>query len=477
MLTLINTNRMRPPVAPIGLDYVACAARQAGIATEVLDLGLAADPAAALREYFASHAPSLVGLSFRNTDDCFWPSAQWFVPRLEDTVREVRLLTDAPIVLGGAGYSTQAAPILELTGADFGIRGDGEPAIVALYRELAGARQLDRVPGLLWRDDGGQVRANPPAWPEPLRVPTSRNAIDNAAYFRLGGQGAVETKRGCDRRCVYCADPLSKGAKVRRRDPREVADEFESLLVQGIDVLHTADCEFNVPGEHAADVCAELIRRRMGERVRWYTYMAVLPFDVPLADAMKRAGCVGINFTGDAASESMLAVYRQPHRREDLARAVRLCRDRGMAVMLDLLLGGPGETLETLADTIGFIKHINPDCAGAALGVKVCPQTAMEQVVRAEGPLESNPNLRRRYEGPVDFVRPTFYIASALGDRPASLVRQLIGGDPRFFEPAEDVPAGGPVGDYNYNDNAPLEKAIRDGARGAYWHILRRMRG
>ena len=474
MIALVNTNRMTPLVAPIGLDYVAGAARQAGIATAVLDLGTAADPAAAMREYFSSHNPTLVGLTFRNIDDCFWPSGKSFVPALVETVATLRTLTDAPIVLGGVGFSVVAEQLLKATGADFGVRGDGEPAIVALARELEGRRRLDRVPGLLVYD-GAAVRQNPPAWPETVSPPAARDAIDNAAYFRLGGQGAVETKRGCDRRCLYCADPLAKGPRVRRRDPAGVADEVEALLAQGVDVLHLADSEFNVPREHAMDVCEELAARGLGDRVRWYAYLAVTPFDADLAGAMQRAGCVGINFTGDSASEAMLATYRQPHRRRDLQAAVSHSHACGITVMFDLLLGGPGETRETLADTIAFMKHIGPDCVGAALGVRLCPGTAMVERLAADGTIESGEGLRRRYEGPLDFLQPTFYIAPSLGERPAALVRELIGGDERFFEPAEES-APGEAADHNYNDNTPLVQAIAAGARGAYWDILRQLR-
>jgi len=478
MLTLINTNRMTPLIAPIGLDYVAGAARKAGIKVDLLDLALVDDPAWVLEDYFAEANPPLVGITFRNVDDCFWPSARWFVPSLQEIVKTVRRLSDAPIVLGGVGFSVFAKAIVERVGADFGIHGDGEEAIVLLCREIAGRGHFEKVPGLVWRQ-AGQLSANPPAWPEHLSLPTARETVDNLAYFQSGGQGAVETKRGCDRRCIYCADPLAKGPHVRRRDPREVADEFAVLFGQGVDVLHLADAEFNVPREHAVDLCEELARRGLGEKVRWYAYLAVQPFDAALADAMKRAGCVGINFTADAAAEAMLATYRQPHRREDLATAVRLCRERGIAVMLDLMLGGPGETPETAADTIGFVKQIDPDCAGAALGIRIYPGTAMHERVMAEGPAETNANLRRRYDGPVDFLRPNFYVARTLGERPATLVRDLIGGDPRFFEPAEEPAAGvaeAAAGSYNYSDNTPLVRAIRKGERGAYWHILRRMR-
>jgi radical SAM superfamily enzyme YgiQ (UPF0313 family) len=474
MLTLINTNRMRPPIAPIGLDYVAEAAERQGLDVDVLDLGLREDPDAALNDYFSSGDPTLVGLSFRNVDDCFWPSAQWFVPELAELVRRVQALSDAPIVLGGVGFSIFADRIVEATGAEFGIRGDGEGAIAALYRQLQNGRAFETVEGLIWRRDGDLV-CNCPAWPAALSLPTQRRAVDNVTYFQQGGQCGLETKRGCNRQCLYCADPLSKGNVVRMRAPAEVADEVESLLAQGIDVLHTCDAEFNLPRRHALAVCEEFIRRGLGEKLRWYTYLAVTPFDAELAAAMRQAGCIGINFTGDAASAQMLATYRQPHRAADLEQAVRHCRDQGIKVMIDLLLGGPGETPETAATTIDFVKRIDPDCAGASLGIRIYPGTAMVEAVRGEGPLETNPALRRKYEGEFDFFKPTFYISPHLGPEPARLIKDLVAGDERFFEPTEEQPEADAT-DHNYNDNTELTEAIRNGARGAYWDILHQLR-
>jgi len=474
MLTLINTNRMRPPIAPIGLEYVAEVVRQQGIEVDVLDLGLGDDPDTALSDYLAGHAPTLIGLSFRNVDDCFWPSAQSFVPDLAALVQRVRALSDAPLVLGGVGFSIFADRVVEATGAEFGIRGDGEAALVALYRQLENGNAFESVPGLVWRR-GDDLVCNRPAWPEVLSLPTQRRAVDNVTYFQQGGQCGLETKRGCNRQCLYCADPLSKGSVVRMRAPAEVADEVEALLAQGIDVLHTCDAEFNIPRHHALAVCEELIRRGLGEKVRWYAYLAVMPFDAELAQAMRRAGCVGINFTGDAASAEMLATYRQPHRAADLEQAVRLCRDNGIKVMIDLLLGGPGETPETAATTIDFVKRIDPDCAGASLGIRIYPGTAMVDVVRGEGPLETNPALRRKYEGPFDFFQPTFYISRHLGPEPARLIKDLVAGDERFFEPMEERPEADAT-DHNYNDNTELTEAIAGGARGAYWDILHELR-
>jgi tryptophan 2-C-methyltransferase len=473
MLTLINSNRMRPPIAPIGLDYVATAARECGVVVEVLDLGLAADADHALTTYFARAQPTLVGVSFRNVDDCFWPSATSFVPEIEQRIARIRELSSAPIVLGGVGFSVFARRLTEHLGVDYGIRGDGEQATVSLYRAVVQKAGFEKVSGLVWRS-GGQIIANPPAWPERLVCPSSRDAIDNFEYFRRGGQGGVETKRGCPRRCIYCADPLSKGARGRMRRPADVADEFESLVAQGVDVIHICDGEFNVPGAHAMAVCEELSSRHLGDRIRWYAYAAVVPFDDAMARAMREAGCVGINFTGDAGTDAMLSAYAQTHRKEDLARSVQACKKHGIACMVDLLLGGPGESPSSVAETIAFMKDIDPDCVGAALGMRLYEGTPAETIVASEGPLEKNPAVRRTYQGNVDLLKPTFYISSALGDRPARLVRNLIAGDERFFPPNDDGPASGAGEDHNYNENTRLADAIASGARGAYWDILRR---
>lgn len=480
MLTLINTNTMQPPISPIGLEYVASAAEQAGIPVEVLDLGLAKDPKQAFLDYFAIQSPALIGLSFRNIDDCFWPSCQWFVEDLADAIRNIRSLSKAPVVVGGIGFSMFAERLVNHTGADFGIHGDGEEAIVSLYQQLERGGSLNMIPGLIWRNHG-RIHKNPPAWPPNLTFISERRQVDNATYFRAGGQIGFETKRGCNRGCTYCADPIAKGTQLRLRPPHVVADEIEALWDQGIDVLHTCDAEFNIPGAHAKDVCRELIRRGLGEKVCWYAYLSVTPFDGELAALLRQAGCVGVDFTTDAACPTMLASYGQPYRKQDIARAVSLCRQNDLVVMMDMLTGGPGETPETLAETVTAMKQIGPDGIGCGLGIRVYPGTRIAKQIEAEGLKENNPHIKRKYDGPVDLFYPTFYISAALGPNPAQVVKDLIDGDPRFFEPMEEIPVGqsghADSKDHNYNDNTELTDAIARGERGAYWHIMLKLRG
>jgi radical SAM superfamily enzyme YgiQ (UPF0313 family) len=464
---LINPNLMRPPIGPIGLDYLAQALAEAGYEPEVLDLALAPDPEEALRAYFRSSQPLAVGLSVRNTDDCYYPSSDFLLPVAAKVISWVRECSDAPIVAGGVGLSLVPEAAIDFLGLDLAIRGDGEHALPLLLAELAGDRRLEHVPNLVWRWEGRPVR-NRALYPSLRRRGYSRGYIDNAAYFRLGGQGGIETKRGCPMGCDYCADPLAKGRRSRTRDPRLIADEVERLLEQGVDHLHLCDSEFNVPYGHAAAVLEEWVRRGLGGRLSWYGYLSPVPFSRELAALMIESGCRGANFGLDHLDDGMLARLGRHHRRADIEALAAACRAEGLNFMVDLLLGGPGETEASLKVAIEGARGLGAVRVGIAPGMRVYPGTRMAVRVRREG-LKRNPNLNGPTTG--GLLRPLFYVSSEVQPIVERL-QHLIGRDERFFLglPEEETEAN-----YNYNDNQVLEEAIRGGMRGAYWDILRRV--
>jgi len=470
-IVLVNTNRMRPPVAPVGLDYLAGALAARGLQADSLDLAFADDLEDALLDYFADRDPRMVGLSFRNTDDCYLVSQAGFVSDFQEIVGLIRSATDAPLVLGGCGYSLFPVELLRITGAEFGVVGDGEETLPALIDRLRARRSVADLPGVAVRD-GEAVHVTAPQYGREISLSTDRAFIDNARYFREGGQGGFETKRGCSHRCIYCADPVAKGRKVRRRDPDEAAREVRALLKQGVNVLHTCDPEFNVPPDHGMGVCARLIGRGLADRVRWYAYCTPAPFTEELAKSMRRAGCVGVNFGADSGCDAQLRRLGRGYTAGQVAAAVNAAKTAGLTVMLDLLVGAPGETPETCAETIDFVKSLPIDCAGAPVGVRLYPGTPLTESVLAAGPIQENPHLHGHTEDNESFLAPVFYVDRALGDDAAALVIDLIAGDERFFPPV----AGRDVHDYNYNDNAVLTEAVAKGARGAYWHILHQLR-
>ena len=462
-VVLVNTNRIKPPIAPIGLDYVAEALSAAGHHVAMLDLCWADDWDSAIGHCLNETDFDLIGVTLRNTDDCAFTSRQSFLGEFADMVNTIRRHTDAPIVLGGVGFSVVPEQVLTLCQADAGLCSDGEFSLVALAERIEAKAPWHDVANLVWRDDEtwhSNRSLSPPLTNLP---PMSRSWVDNRRYFREGGQAGVETKRGCSGRCIYCADPIAKGEAIRTRPPRAVVDEMARLLEQGIDHFHTCDSEFNLPLQHALEVCKEMIRRNLGDKIRWYAYCTPLPFSPELARLMRRAGCVGINFGVDNGDEEMLRRLRRGFTPNDILNATSACQEAGIVVMLDLLLGSPGETRQSIITTVELMKRAAPERVGVPLGVRVYPGTELADLVRHE-------DLEQGIVGEGDASEPQFFMEPAIAPFAFELLDRLIGNDERFFffDPSR------PDRNYNYNANQRLEEAIAKGYRGAYWDILRR---
>lgn len=471
---LVNPNFMQPPVAPIGLDYIAAALRGRGFEPILCDLAFAEDWRRALADVLGSLRPEAVLVTVRNIDDAYFASQDFILEKTTEVIRHMKARTSTPICLGGVGFSIAPREVLAYTGAHYGITGDGETAVAEFLEALRAGEGFEKVRGLVYREQGGEIRVNGFAVDDrDAGVPRPRRFLDNARYFREGGQAGIETKRGCAQACVYCVEPFAKGRTQRLRHPDAVAAEFRDFVEQGIDVFHLCDSEFNLPEAHARAVCTALIGAGLGQKIRWYTYAYPVPFDVTMAEAMREAGCAGINFGVDHLDAGILKRLGRSYREEDVAATARACRAAGITVMFDMLLGSPGETRETLVSAIDGMRRIGADRVGLSCGVRVYPNTALAASIRRAGALHQSPGLHGCVEGNEDLLKPVFFVEPGLGVDIHDEVERLVAGDARFLHANPNRREG----NYNYNQNTVLEEAIRAGARGAYWDILRRHAG
>ncbi|NLO72524.1 MAG: radical SAM protein [candidate division WS1 bacterium] len=468
-VTLVNANEMRPPIGPLALDYLAAAMETFECEVRLLDLTWESDPAAALAAHFRDFQPTLVGFTLRNTDDCYLAGHYSCLPHARRILALLRQATDAPLVVGGCAYSLFPAALFETLGVDYGLASEGELALPLLVQALARREDPSTIPGLVHRSSHGTV-VNPPQFADLSRLPLFRREwLDNRRYWLEGGQGGFETKRGCNRACIYCADPVAKGRVVRLRDPRQVALELDSLVAQGVTHLHTCDAEFNLPREHALAVCDAILDRGLADRLAWWAYCAPGSFDDELAERMRRAGCVGIDFGADHGDDAQLARLGRDHRVADLERTAKACHQHGLIFMFDLLLGAPGDTREGIAKTIELMRRLEPSRVGISAGVRLYPGTALAS--RLASPLlPPHPGLLGELDGNDNLLYPVFYLEPALGPDFSAYLSELTASDSRFLVP--DPESG--LADYNYRENLPLQAAISAGYRGAYWDILRR---
>jgi len=239
-----------------------------------------------------------------------------------------------------------------------------------------------------------------------------------------------------------------------------VVHELSSLLDQGIDVFHTCDSEFNLPIGHAIKVCEAMVGKGLGKKIRWYAYCAPAPFTRELAKLMRRSGCIGINFGVDSGDEDMLKRLGRDFGPQEVTDAVKICRDEKITVMADLLIGGPGESRESIMRSIDLVRGAGPHLIGINTGVRVYPGTPLSEMVK---------HFSDGLVGDKDPRGTLFYCEPDIACDISLIVQRATENDERFlfFDPSV------PSKNYNYNDNTRLVRAIEEGHRGAYWDILR----
>lgn len=400
LLVSLNNETKPYPVFPLGLAYVAAAVppghdvRTVDLCVEE-DLGSLADPL---------FRPDLVGISVRNVDNLTFPLSESYVPFLKKVVEALKAATpSARIVLGGSGYSLFPEELLGYLGLALGIVGEGEEAFAWIIGHLEDGR-LHEAPSLAWIARDGSFRQNPPNFHRPFRGRPDRSLFSTGHYLVEGGMANVQTKRGCRYKCIYCTYPAIDGSTIRLREPADIVDEIEGLVLEaGVEYLYFVDDIFNEPPAHAEDVCGEILRR--GLSVRWTGFVNPTKLSRDLLSKMKAAGCEGIELGTDTGSPAVMRTMRKSFSVESVRRAADDCRSLGLPFCHYLIFGGPGETRETFMETVRLMEETDPTAVIAMIGPRIYPMTELEAIARREGVVGEGDSL----------LFPRFYVSPAMG--------------------------------------------------------------
>ena len=446
LLVSPNVESLPDPVFPIGLAYVTAALRENGIQYRVLDLCFVQDYKAAIGSSIESFQPDIIGLSLRNLDNVSYPNYISYVPFYRQVVQTIRTQTKGLIVVGGSGFALIPESVLEYLGADFGVVGEGELSFVRLLKQLDGKKDYYQSQGSRIINDHAGITEDLDTLPVP-----DRSGFDNQAYLKWGGMGNIQTKRGCPFRCIYCTYPIIEGGKARLRNPRLICDEIEGMLANGIDNFFFVDNTFNYPLDHAQSICQEIISRKLP--VKWSCYANPRFITPRLIELMLAAGCTGLEFGSDAANQTMLVNLGKNFTVNDLRGASAICRQSGISYCHNLLLGGPGETMETVHQTLDAIKDMSPTAVICMIGIRVFPKTRLSFIAMEEGII-----------GPEeDFLKPVFYLSPAIENEILPFIEEFSRENPTWIFPG-----------LNININVELQKKLRRfGIKGPLWEHMK----
>jgi len=388
---------------------VAGAARAGGHDVEFLDMGSARQPQLALRTALAQNDFQAVAFGIRNLDNCWF-----FAPRSYfDDVREfagiVRENFTGPLILGGTGFSVSPQGWMRRLNADCGVMGEGERAFQKVLTHLEKGLPLDGIDGVITAQKTSAPATAAPTKPIDRLGELPRPAHDLCHYSRYtrgGGFVGVQTKRGCPFKCSYCIYPQLEGRRYRLRPPEAVVEEIEKVFRESkVRDFFFVDSVFNDPRKHALAVCRELSRRKLP--VRWNAFCNPVGFDAELARAMAEAGCSGVEFGLDVASDKMFAAMNKPFGQSETRIALQAAHDAKLPFANFMLFGGPTETWQDVKDTQNFLKDCAPaNAVFATIGIRVFENTPLAETAVQDGQVAADRDL----------FEPTYYLSSAMAE-------------------------------------------------------------
>jgi len=402
---LISANReeINMRTWPLGLGCVAAATRKAGHEVELLDLMDTKDLHASIRGTIHAFQPDLIGISVRNIDDQKMEKPVFLLEQAREVVRICKAVSDAPVVLGGAGYSMFPESALAYLGADMGIQGEGEMAFPALLQRIEQRADLSDVPGLYLSGRGAQTSRIFVSQLDQFSLPTPDllwPSLQADQEFWL----PVQTRRGCPMNCSYCSTATIEGCQIRKRSPEIVVEWLRQWAELGFRRFYFVDNTFNLPPSYAKELCSLLATISPGISWRCILYPARL--DEALIRAMARAGCTEVSVGSESGSELVLRRMNKRFKPQDVMRACKLLAENGIRRMGFLMLGGPGETKETVMESLEFADSLNLEAMKVSVGIRIYRHTALADQAVREGMISADDDL----------LFPTFYVAEGLMD-------------------------------------------------------------
>ena len=376
----LDRSRFRFP--PLGPAYVAAALRDAGHEVRLLDCTFLSRRQA-LRLALAAHA-DVAGVYCMATmrDD-----AEWFARRLRG---------HCELLVAGGPLPT-CEPESFLAAFDVVVRGEGEHAMVDLLAAHGAGGDLGAVPGVVAAGADGAAAAGPPrpfaADLDALPFP-ARDLLPNAAYISHGRRRygysvtTVMSSRGCPFACEFCSNVVY-GSSYRERSPASVVDEIERALALGYDRIAFSDDVFTMRRERVAAVCDEIERR--GLRFDWECLARVDGVDRETAARMHRAGCRTVFFGVESGNDEVLRLMRKGSTAAQARDAVEAAHDAGLEVGAFFILCYPGETDDTVLETLRFAGSLPLDYVGLSMPYPL-PGTPLRRRMQGRITRESRPD-------------------------------------------------------------------------------------
>ena len=343
------------PSPPLGLTYIAAVCGAAGHDTVIFDYIVRGYSDEKLAAEIKAFGPDVVGTNSVTMN--FKKAA-----RMLSLAKQAA--PSAVTLMGGPHVSFDAKNTLaDYPGIDIVVTGEGEVTVAELLTVLHEPVRWREIKGLVFRDEDGIVDTGPRELIrdlDTLPMP-ARHLLPMARYQALGFPVSIITSRGCPNQCIFCLGRRMVGQKVRFRSVPRVVDEIQALVEAGNPFINIADDLFTANRKRVLSFCDEILKR--GLTFSWSVFARVNTVDEDILKRMKTAGCHAISFGVESGNPGMLKRVKKGITPDQVRRAAKACQKAGIRGHASFIVGLPGETRQTLADSLKLQKEIDIESA------------------------------------------------------------------------------------------------------------------
>ena len=321
---------------------------------------------------FTDSKPDIIGIS----------STFYDLPHVSEMARFFKeKYPDTKIILGGPlSWSYPPKKILStIQEIDVIVMKEGEQTFVDVCNTLLSNKKLGNVDGIVYKENGN-IKT------KPLRAPMQLDDLPFPDWRLVDLQNKInmipiETARGCVYNCGFCSEVHYWDKPVRFKTIKRVIDEFEfNIKTFNTTTFRFVDSCFTAPEKRCMEICDNLISNFInnGINIKWSSYGRVSDLHPRLIEKMKNAGCVALDIGMESGDNAILNKMNKKYSSSNIANVISCAKGAGIITNCNIIIGFPGETMDSVNKTIDILNTLGPDIYQCVL-LDLAPNTDLNE--------------------------------------------------------------------------------------------------
>jgi len=371
-----------PTIPLLSLATLASPLIKDGHEVEILNLPLSTKPDVDLKRKLESFSPTDVGITF--TTPLF--------PEAAEISRAIKNYDPAIRVIGGGAHAS-ALPSESLRDSELDIVAVGEGDVT--LPEIISSEDISSIEGIYYKNNGEIKSTSSRALIKDINnlLFPSWELYDLKKYHsprltsRKNPVGPIETSRGCVYGCTYCNKDIF-GRRFRTKSAERVVSEIEYMLDVGFKEIHIWEDNFTIDLDRAKKICDLIVERGLDFPWNMFTGIRVDRIDREFFEKAYNAGCYSVSFGVESGNQKLLDNIKKGITLDQIRAAFKMAKDVGMETIGFFMIALPGETIETMEETIEFAIELDPDYTKVTMTLPF-PSTPLFDQLEKEGRIKT----------------------------------------------------------------------------------------